>query len=53
MDKLLLNHPDFYPELLNEGVFMSNKAARNLFLFGSLFFFVIFLGMTYDTLGTA
>jgi nitric oxide reductase subunit C len=30
---------------------MSNKAARNLFLFGSLFFFVIFLVMTYDTLG--
>lgn len=30
---------------------MSNKAARNLFIFGSLFFFVIFLGMTYDTLG--
>ncbi len=30
---------------------MSNKAARNLFLFGSLFFFVIFLGMTFDTLG--
>jgi len=29
---------------------MSNKAARNLFLFGSLFFFLIFLGMTYDTL---
>ena len=39
-----------YPEL-NEEVFMSNKAARNLFLFGSLFFFVIFLGLTYDTLG--
>jgi nitric oxide reductase subunit C len=31
---------------------MSNKAARNLFIFGSLFFFVIFLAMTYDTLGT-
>ena len=30
---------------------MSNKAARNLFIFGSLFFFVIFLGLTYDTLG--
>jgi len=30
---------------------MSNKAARNLFLFGSLFFFVIFLGLTYDTMG--
>jgi len=30
---------------------MTNKAARNLFLFGSLFFFVIFLAMTFDTLG--
>lgn len=30
---------------------MSNKAARNLFIFGSLFFFVIFLAMTYDTMG--
>jgi len=30
---------------------MSNKAARNLFLFGSLFFFIIFLALTYDTLG--
>ncbi|MBI5632959.1 MAG: cytochrome c [Nitrospirae bacterium] len=30
---------------------MSNKAARNLFIFGSLFFFVIFLGLTYDTMG--
>jgi len=30
---------------------MSNKAARNLFIFGSLFFFAIFLAMTYDTLG--
>ncbi len=30
---------------------MSNKAARNMFLFGSLFFFVIFLVMTVDTLG--
>ncbi|GAB4485611.1 MAG: hypothetical protein OHK006_12050 [Thermodesulfovibrionales bacterium] len=29
---------------------MSNKAARNLFLFGSLFFFVIFLGLTFDTM---
>ncbi len=29
---------------------MSNKAARNLFVFGSLFFFVIFLGFTFDTL---
>jgi nitric oxide reductase subunit C len=30
---------------------MSNKAARNLFILGSLFFFAIFLGMTYDTMG--
>lgn len=30
---------------------MSNKAARNLFVLGSLFFFAIFLGMTYDTMG--
>src|SRR5512135_326200 len=30
---------------------MSNKAARNVCLFGSLFFFVIFLVMTVDTLG--
>lgn len=29
---------------------MSNKAARNLFIFGSLFFFVIFLGLTFDTM---
>ena len=29
---------------------MSNKAARNLFIFGSLFFFVIFIAMTVDTL---
>ncbi len=29
---------------------MSNKAARNLFIFGSLLFFVIFLGLTFDTL---
>jgi len=29
---------------------MSNKAARNLFIFGSLGFFVIFLAMTVDTL---
>lgn len=28
---------------------MSNKAARNLFIFGSLFFFVIFLAFTFDT----
>jgi nitric oxide reductase subunit C len=30
---------------------MSNKAARNLFIYGSLFFFVIFIGLTYDTMG--
>ncbi|MCL5023464.1 MAG: cytochrome c [Nitrospirae bacterium] len=30
---------------------MSNKGARNLFIFGSLFFFVIFLAITFDTLG--
>ncbi len=30
---------------------MSNKAARNLFIVGSLIFFVIFLAMTFDTLG--
>jgi nitric oxide reductase subunit C len=29
---------------------MSNKAARNLFIFGSLFFFVIFIGLTIDTM---
>jgi nitric oxide reductase subunit C len=29
---------------------MSNKAARNLFIFGSLFFFIIFLGLTFDTM---
>ncbi|MHB8880849.1 MAG: c-type cytochrome [Thermodesulfovibrionales bacterium] len=29
---------------------MSNKAARNLFIYGSLFFFAIFLGLTYDTM---
>ncbi len=29
---------------------MSNKAARNLFIFGSLFFFVIFLVFTFDTI---
>lgn len=29
---------------------MNNKAARNLFIFGSLFFFVIFLGLTFDTM---
>lgn len=30
---------------------MGNKAARNLFIIGSLFFFVIFLALTADTLG--
>ncbi len=30
---------------------MNNKAARNLFIVGSLFFFVIFLALTLDTLG--
>jgi nitric oxide reductase subunit C len=30
---------------------MSNKGARNLFIFGSLIFFAIFLAMTIDTLG--
>lgn len=29
---------------------MSNKGVRNLFIFGSLFFFVIFLVMTFDTM---
>jgi nitric oxide reductase subunit C len=29
---------------------MSNKAARNLFIIGSLVFFAIFLAMTFDTL---
>jgi nitric oxide reductase subunit C len=29
---------------------MSNKAARNLFIFGSLFFFIVFLGLTFDTM---
>lgn len=29
---------------------MSNKAARNLFIIGSLFFFVIFVGLTFDTM---
>ena len=28
---------------------MDNKGVRNLFIFGSLFFFVIFLALTYDT----
>ena len=30
---------------------MTNKAAKNLFIYGSLFFFVIFLALTYDTMG--
>ena len=30
---------------------MSNKAARNLFIIGSLVFFAIFLALTFDTLG--
>ncbi len=30
---------------------MSNKAAKNLFIFGSLFFFVIFIALTIDTMG--
>lgn len=30
---------------------MSNKTAKNLFIFGSLFFFVIFIALTYDTMG--
>ncbi len=30
---------------------MSNKAARNLFIFGSLFSSRSFLAMTFDTLG--
>jgi nitric oxide reductase subunit C len=30
---------------------MSNKAARNLFIIGSLIFFAIFLALTFDTLG--
>lgn len=30
---------------------MSNKAARNLFVFGSLFFFVILVILTFDTVG--
>lgn len=29
---------------------MSNKAARNLFVLGSLFFFVIFVALTFDTM---
>ncbi|BCB97133.1 hypothetical protein JZK55_20550 [Dissulfurispira thermophila] len=30
---------------------MSNKAARNLFIYGSLFFFAIFIVLTIDTMG--
>jgi len=30
---------------------MSNKAARNLFIFGTLFFFIIFGALTIDTMG--
>ena len=30
---------------------MSNKAAKNLFIYGSLFFFVIFIALTIDTMG--
>jgi len=30
---------------------MSNKAARNLFIYGSLLFFVIFVALTFDTMG--
>lgn len=30
---------------------MSNKAAKNLFIFGSLFFFVILIVLTVDTMG--
>lgn len=30
---------------------MSNKAARNLFIIGSFIFFLIFLALTFDTLG--
>jgi nitric oxide reductase subunit C len=29
---------------------MSNKGVRNLFIFGSLFFFIIFIGLTVDTM---
>ena len=36
---------------LTGGAFMSNKAARNLFIFGSLFFLVVFLAFTFDTMG--
>ncbi len=30
---------------------MSNKVARNLFIVGSLFFFAIFLALSFDTIG--
>jgi nitric oxide reductase subunit C len=30
-------------------VCMNNKGVRNLFIFGSLFFFIVFLALTYDT----
>lgn len=29
---------------------MSNKAAKNLFIYGGIFFFVIFLALTFDTM---
>ena len=29
---------------------MNNRGVRNLFIFGSLFFFIIFLGLTVDTM---
>lgn len=29
---------------------MSNKAVKNLFIYGSIFFFVIFLALTFDTM---
>lgn len=29
---------------------MSNKGARNLFIFGSIFFFLVFLALTFDTM---
>jgi len=30
---------------------MSNKAVKNLFIWGSLFFFAIFVALTFDTMG--
>jgi nitric oxide reductase subunit C len=37
---------------LNQGgASMTNRGAKNLFIYGSLFFFVILLALTYDTLG--